>query len=168
MFTVLIAALALQAAPASTSELAPEAEVGAVIDRLHALASTASGPAYFKLFTPAARFVGTDATERWSLSQFRAYAEPYFSKGKGWTYHPRDRVVTILPIECRCVASFDEVLDHDAYGVLRGSGVVVKTDDGWKIEQYVLSFAVPNDVADDVVALIKAHPQPASEAEPAN
>lgn len=35
------------------------------------------------------------------------------------------------------------------------------TDDGWKIEQYVLSFAVPNDKADAVVALIKGEAAPA-------
>lgn len=29
------------------------------------------------------------------------------------------------------------------------------TDDGWKIEQYVLSLPVPNDKADAVVALIR-------------
>jgi hypothetical protein len=29
------------------------------------------------------------------------------------------------------------------------------TDDGWKIEQYVLSFAIPNDSAAAVVAVIR-------------
>ena len=142
----------------------PEAEASAVVDRLHELATAADGPAYFDLFTPDARFVGTDATERWSVEQFRAYAMPYFSQGKGWTYHPRERVVTVLAVPCRCVASFDELLDNDAYGVTRGSGVLVKTDDGWKIQQYVLSYAVPNDVARDVTALIRAHPAPAAPA----
>ena len=139
----------------------PEAEASAVVDRLHELATAADGPAYFDLFTPDARFVGTDATERWSVEQFRAYAMPYFSQGRGWTYHPRERVVTVLDIPCQCIASFDELLDNDAYGVTRGSGVLVRTDGGWKIQQYVLSYAVPNDVAKDVTALIRAHPVPA-------
>ena len=139
----------------------PEAEASAVVDRLHELATAADGPAYFDLFTPDARFVGTDATERWSVEQFRAYAMPYFSQGRGWTYHPRERVVTVLDIPCQCIASFDELLDNDAYGVTRGSGVLVRTDGGWKIQQYVLSYAVPNDVAKDVTALIRAHPAPA-------
>lgn len=139
----------------------PEAEASAVVDRLHELATAADGPAYFDLFTPDARFVGTDATERWSVEQFRAYAMPYFSQGRGWTYHPRERVVTVLDIPCQCIASFDELLDNEAYGVTRGSGVLVRTDGGWKIQQYVLSYAVPNDVAKDVTALIRAHPAPA-------
>ncbi|MFN3353938.1 MAG: nuclear transport factor 2 family protein, partial [Brevundimonas sp.] len=37
----------------------------------------------------------------------------------------------------------------------RGSGVMRLTDDGWKIEQYVLSFAVPNDRASAVVDAIR-------------
>ena len=142
----------------------PQAEASAVVDRLHELATAAEGPAYFALFTPDARFVGTDATERWSVEQFRAYAMPYFSQGKGWTYHPRDRVVTLLDVPCRCVASFDELLDNDAYGVTRGSGVLVKTDAGWRIQQYVLSFTVPNDAAKAVVATIRAQGAPTTPA----
>ena len=145
----LVAALALAAAPT------PEEDVAAAIDALHAAASRADGAAYFALFTPDARFIGTDASERWSLAEFRAYAEPYFARGRGWTYVPVERTVTIAPIECRCVAWFDETLDSRSYGVTRGSGVLRLTDDGWKIEQYVLSFAVPNDKAAGVVDVIR-------------
>ena len=134
----------------------PETDIEAVIDRMHQAASRADGQDYFNQFTPDARFIGTDATERWSLTAFRAYAEPYFARGRGWTYVPRERTVTMAPIECRCVAWFDEILDNSSYGEVRGSGVLRLTDGGWKIEQYVLSFAVPNDRADAVVATIKA------------
>ena len=123
-----------------------------------ALAATSSsgvGAAYFALFTPDARFIGTDASERWSLAEFRAYAEPYFARGRGWTYTPVERTVTLAPVQCLCVAWFDEVLDSESYGVTRGSGVLRKTRDGWKIEQYVLSFAVPNARADAVVEAIR-------------
>ena len=142
----------VQAAPAPEAEIAP---VNRVLDAMHAAASKADGEAYIATFTPDGRFIGTDATERWSLPEFRAYAMPYFSQGRGWTYRPSARVVTIAPIDCRCVAWFDEVLDNDAYGTTRGSGVLRLTEDGWKIEQYVLSLPVPNDKADAVVALIR-------------
>ena len=146
----LIAALALAAVPT------PEGEVAETLDALHAAAARADGEAYFRLFTPDARFIGTDATERWTLSEFLAYAEPYFARGQGWTYTPVERTVTLAPIQCLCVAWFDEVLDSDSYGVTRGSGVLRKTRAGWKIEQYVLSFAVPNDRARAVVDAIEA------------
>jgi hypothetical protein len=148
-----VSAAPVQAAPVAEAETA---SVERVLDAMHAAASKADGEAYFATFTADGRFIGTDATERWSLPEFRAYAMPYFSQGKGWTYRPTARTVTIAPIDCRCVAWFDEVLDNDAYGTTRGSGVLRLTDDGWKIEQYVLSFAVPNDRARAVVDAIKA------------
>ncbi|MBW8303533.1 MAG: nuclear transport factor 2 family protein [Brevundimonas sp.] len=147
----LVAALVLVAAPPPT----PEEDVAAVIDALHAAASRDDGAAYFGLFTPDARFIGTDATERWTLAEFRAYAGPYFARGQGWTYTPVERTVTLAPISCLCIAWFDEVLDSESYGVTRGSGVLRKTRAGWKIEQYVLSFAVPNDRARAVAEAIK-------------
>ena len=147
MFAVLAAALAIQSSP--------EADVAAVLDRLNAASTAADGEAYFALFTPDARFVGTDATEHWTLPQFRAFAEPYFSRGRGWSYPATERTIIIAPIDCRCIAWFEEKLVNDSYGVTRGSGVLRLTDDGWKIEQYVLSFAVPNDRADAVVEAIK-------------
>lgn len=140
-----------QVAPSSET-----VEAAATLDRMHSAASTADGAAYFAQFTPNARFIGTDASERWSLAEFRAYAEPYFAQGRGWTYTPRDRVMTLAPLDCRCVIWFDELLDNASYGETRGSGVLRLTDDGWKIEQYVLSIPVPNDKAREVVALIAA------------
>ncbi|MBU1326187.1 MAG: nuclear transport factor 2 family protein [Alphaproteobacteria bacterium] len=147
-----LAAVLLLALPADPETAAVEA----AIDRMHAAASAADGPTYFAQFTADARFIGTDATEHWPLADFRAYAEPYFARGRGWAYVPRDRVVTIAPIDCRCVAWFDEKLTNSAYGDLRGSGVLRLTDDGWKIEQYVLSLSVPNDRAGRVVEVIAA------------
>lgn len=132
-----------------------EAEVAAVLDRLNAASSAADAAAYFDLFTPQARFVGTDASEHWSQEQFRAFAEPYFARGRGWSYPATERTITIAPIECRCVAWFEEKLTNAAYGETRGSGVMRLTADGWKIEQYVLSLAVPNDKATAVVAVIR-------------
>jgi hypothetical protein len=134
----------------------PETEIAAVLDRLNEASSAGDGATYFSLFTPDARFIGTDATERWSLTEFRAYAQPVFARGRGWTYTPSARVITIAPIECRCVAWFDEELENASYGQTRGSGVLRLTPDGWKIEQYVLSFAIPNEKADAVVAAVRA------------
>ncbi|QDH73299.1 nuclear transport factor 2 family protein [Brevundimonas sp. M20] len=150
---VAAAALTLLSAPAVQAQDA-QAEIGEVLDQLNVASTAADTTAYFALFTPDARFIGTDATERWSLAEFRAYTEPYFAQGRGWTYTPRDRVITIAPIDCRCLAWFDEVLDNASYGVTRGSGVLRLTEDGWKIEQYVLSFTIPNDKARAVVEVV--------------
>ncbi len=130
------------------------AEVNGVIDAMHAAASRADGPTYFAQFAPYARFIGTDAGEHWTLEQFRAYAEPWFAQGKGWTYHPHDRTV----MSVGDVFFFDEKLTNDSYGELRGSGVLLRDTDGrFRIQQYVLSFTVPNDASKDVVAAIAGH-----------
>jgi len=146
-----VSALVLQTVPAPET-----AEIAAVLDRLNAASAAADGPAYFALFTPTARFVGTDASEQWSMREFRAYVEPYFARGQGWSYPAVGRTITIAPIACRCIAWFEEDLTNETYGRTRGSGVMRLTEDGWKIEQYVLSIAVPNEVASPVAEIIKA------------
>lgn len=134
----------------------PEAQVAAVLERLDAAATAADGPAYFALFAPDARFVGTDAGEHWSRAEFQALYEPYFAQGKGWSYPETERTITIAPIDCRCVAWFEEKLINASYGETRGSGVLRLIDGEWKIEQYVLSFAVPNEASNAVVEAIAA------------
>jgi len=153
MHVLLAAALILSPSQVLSAQ---EVAAAAVIDRMHLAASQADGSVYFGTFTDDARFIGTDAGERWTLSEFKAYAEPHFNQGRGWTYRVTQRHLEILDQPCRCVAVFDEVLDNDSYGQVRGSGVVVKQGEDWKIQQYVLSFTVPNDKAHEVVAVIKA------------
>lgn len=137
----------------------PEAEAAAaVLDALHVAAAGADGAAYFELFAPDAIYIGTDVTERWTLAEFRAYAEPYFAQGRGWTYAARDRNVMIADTPCGCVAWFDEVLDSQSYGTSRGTGVLVRDEAGrWRIALYALTFPVPNALAGDFAARIRAH-----------
>lgn len=153
-------------AMALTVQSAPEAQVAAVLDQLNSASAAADADAYFALYTPDARFVGTDAGEHWSITELRAYATPYFNDGKGWTYPATNRTITIAPIECRCIAWFEEELTNESYGRTRGSGVMRLTDDGWKIEQYVLSLAVPNDLASPIARIIKTYE--AAKEDPAN
>src|SRR5262245_3752501 len=63
------------------------------LDEWHRSASKADGAGYFGSMAEGAIFLGTDATERWTREEFRAYCEPYFSAGRGWTYEPRERHV---------------------------------------------------------------------------
>ena len=62
-----------------------EAEVAAVLDRLNQASSTADEATYWSLFTPDARYVGTDATEHWTMEEFRAFAEPWFKRDSAWS-----------------------------------------------------------------------------------
>ncbi|MDH3427291.1 MAG: nuclear transport factor 2 family protein, partial [Gemmatimonadota bacterium] len=94
--TSLLAVLCLAAAPTSLHAQDPaEAAVAATLDALHAAASEADGDSYFALFAEEGVFYGTDATERWSVDQFRAYVLPFFDRGQGWTYTPTERHVYV-------------------------------------------------------------------------
>jgi hypothetical protein len=139
-------------------------DVAAVLDELHAAAAAADEARYFAVFAPEGVFLGTDAGERWTVEQFREYARPHFSRGRGWTYVARegDRHIVLLP--GGDAAWFDELLDNAKYGVCRGSGVLRKVDGAWKIAQYNLTIPIPNELASDVVRMIRG----LGEAEPAD
>ena len=130
--------------------------IDSTLNALHEAASKADGSRYFTLFTGDAIYIGTDAAERWSIKEFRAFAEPYFARGSGWTYKPRSRHVVVADIPCHCVAWFDELLDSESYGTSRGTGVLILKRGSWKISQYALTFPIPNDLAKGMTAEIRA------------
>ena len=125
--------------------------VEAVVDDWHGAASRADGARYFGRMTEDAVFLGTDASERWTLPEFRAFCEPYFSQGRGWTYEPKERHVAVAGR----IAWFDERLWNDKYGECRGTGVLREDGGEWRIAHYNLTMPVPNELAADVVALIR-------------
>jgi hypothetical protein len=157
MRRALVLVLTLLATPALAQPAAESAAVGQVLDRFHAAAAHSDFQGYFDQFAPQGVFIGTDPHELWTVEEFKAYARPAFAAGKGWVYTPRERHVAIAPVPCRCVAYFDELLDSKAYGTSRGTGVLVKSDKGWKIAQYALTFPIPNDLAKDMTDRIKAY-----------
>lgn len=130
-----------------------EAEVGAMLDAWHAAAAAADEDAYFSLFADdSSIFMGTDATERWTAPEFRAWAKPYFDRGRAWAFKVVKRHAYLSPDES--VAWFDEVLDTPNMGPCRGSGVAVKRDGNWKVAHYNLTVPVPNAILDKVVEMV--------------
>jgi len=130
-----------------------ETAIDAVLNTFHLAASDADGNLYFSLFADGAIFMGTDATERWTISEFKAFAEPYFSEGRGWTYTKTQRHVYVA--DDGETAWFDEMLWNEKYGTCRGTGVLVLTEGGWRIAQYSLTFPIPNDLSADITSRIK-------------
>jgi SnoaL-like protein len=110
------------------------------LDDFHDAAGRADEERYFAHFAPGGVFLGTDASERWEVASFRAWAHPYFARGKAWSFRGiRRRVVARGD-----VAWFEEDLETQNLGPARGSGVLVRSGGRWLIEQYVLSLVVPN------------------------
>ena len=128
-------------------------EINKVLDDLHYYASKADGKNYFNLFDEEAVFFGTDSKERWPIAEFKVYTTKRFSDGTGWTYYPINRNIYID--KDNNTAWFDEELNNDKYGVFRGTGVLVKTEIGWKISQYNLLLPIPNELLIDYSKEIK-------------
>ncbi|HLN59861.1 MAG TPA: nuclear transport factor 2 family protein [Thermoanaerobaculia bacterium] len=133
---------------ASTPEASSEAAVAAVLDDWHAAAAAADEARYFAHFAPDAVFLGTDATERWAVEDFRRYAHPYFAKGKAWSFKAVERHISFSPD--RSVAWFDERLDTPNLGPARGSGVLVRAAGSWRIAHYDLSVPIPNALMKEI------------------
>ena len=117
-----------------------EIAIGRVLDDWHDAAARADEERYFAHFAPGGVFLGTDATERWDAAAFRAFAHPYFAKGKAWTMVPSRRHLAVDGDH----AWFDEALET-SYGPCRGSGVLQRVGGAWKIAQYNLTLTIPND-----------------------
>ncbi|GIU51162.1 hypothetical protein TUM4438_39780 [Shewanella sairae] len=135
--------------PLMATETTDDKQQGAaVLDALNQYSSTADWDNYFALYDDKGIFIGTDVSEHWSKAEFESYARPT----KGWRYDLTSRKMTLHGD----VIWFDEILHSPSYGVSRGTGTLIKTDLGWKIAQYHLSFPIPNSIAKSITKQIKA------------
>ena len=125
-------------------------KINTTIDSWHKAAANAEFDNYFSYMTSNGVFIGTDATENWQLDAFKAFSKPYFDKGKAWDFKCLQR--NIYFDKTQNTAWFDELLDTQMK-ICRGSGVLIKQGNTWKIAHYVLSMTVPNDNLDEVVKI---------------
>ena len=125
-------------------------KINTTIDSWHKAAANAEFDNYFSYMTSNGVFIGTDATENWQLDAFKAFSKPYFDKGKAWDFKCLQR--NIYFDKSQNTAWFDELLDTQMK-ICRGSGVLIKQGNTWKIAHYVLSMTVPNDNLDEVVKI---------------
>ena len=128
-----------------------EAAIHAFIDNWHLAAARADAEVFFGSMSDNSIYIGTDATERWTKKEFVSFAKPYFDKGKAWDFKPYERDLHVT--KNGKIVWFSELLTT-WMGVCRGSGVLVKSEKGWKIEQYHLSVTVPNDIINDFIKLV--------------
>jgi hypothetical protein len=143
-------ALLIACAHAQVPAASPAEEIARELDDFHDAAARADEARYFAHFAPGGVFLGTDATERWDVGAFRAYAHPHFAKGKAWSFRGQRRRVAAQGD----VAWFEEDLETQNLGPARGSGVLVRAGSRWLIAQYVLSIPIPNDRFKEVRELL--------------
>jgi ketosteroid isomerase-like protein len=147
---ILSACLACASAP-RRSPADDERSIAAALDDFHDAAARADEARYFAHFAPSGAFLGTDPTERWDVPAFRAFAHPFFVRGKAWAFRAARRAIMVRGD----TAWFDEDLVTDTLGPARGSGVLVFRDGRWLLEQYVLSVTVPNERFRDVREMLE-------------
>src|SRR5207245_11461684 len=91
---VVMASALAACAHAKSGGPAVEQGVASAPDDSHDAAARADEDRYFAHFAPGGVFLGTDATERWDVAAFRAYAHPHFSRGKAWSFRAARRNVS--------------------------------------------------------------------------
>ncbi len=138
---------------AQKSATPDEAEVIEVLDSWHKAAADADFDRYFSFFKDnQSIFMGTDATERWTVAEFKPWSKPFFDRGRAWSFTGHDRHIYFS--EDGRVAWFDEELDTPNLGPSRGTGVMQLTSQGWKISHYNLTIPIPNEIVDKFVVEI--------------
>ena len=137
-------------------------EIDALLTAWHKAAAEADEVLYFGSLAPDAVFLGTDATERWTKDELVKWAMPYFQRPSAWVFYAVSRNISLA--DDGRTAWFDELLHSESYWTCRGSGVLSKTPQGWKIRQYNLAFTIPNAATGEIKPIVeKALGTPPSE-----
>ena len=125
-------------------------EINQLMDKWHRMAADAD-ISYFDYIADNGIYIGTAKEEVWTKKEFLSFSKPYFDNGKAWDFKPFDRNIYLN--DNMDFAWFNEKLET-WMGTCRGSGVLQKTKSGWKIYQYTLSVAVPNEKINEVISVI--------------
>jgi len=144
----------------ATADAAFVRTVNAFVDGWHDDAAH-TRPAYFDKIAPNGVYIGTDKSEIWTRDQFKAWARPFWERGKAWSFTAQKRNVYHSPD--RTYVWFDEQLTTQM-GTCQASGVLRNTGSGFLVEHYQLSLAVPNALNAGfakAIAQYEANPKPA-------
>lgn len=129
-----------------------EAIIDELLNQWHQAAANADQQSYFDFIAEDGIYIGTDATENWTKDEFFEWSKSHFENGKAWSFEAKER--NIYFSKDNSIIWFDEQLEYSG-GILRGSGVLVKEKNDWKLAHYVLSLPVPNDKFKEVIKVIK-------------
>ena len=125
-------------------------QINNMLDQWHKDAAESNFDAYFNKMSDNGIFIGTDALENWTVAEFKEFTKPFFDEKNTWDFKTLERNIYFSPDNS--MIWFDELLDT-WMGICRGSGVLIKDGNNWKIAHYVLSVSIPNENIKEVIAI---------------
>lgn len=117
-------------------------QLNEIVTNWHLAATNADLQKYSQVMSDKFVFLGTAPGERWNKNAFLNFSKPYFDKGKAWDFKPSNRSWEFNTDST--FAWFDENLDTWMRGC-RGSGILEKENNTWKISYYNLTVLIENE-----------------------
>ena len=136
----------------SCQEKVSKVNVNQFMDDWHLAAANADFNNYFSKLDADAIYLGTQWDERWTKEEFATFSQPYFDRGRAWSFTAIER--THYYSEDNKLIWFEESLET-WMGVCRGSGVIRNYGDSLKIAHYNLAVTISNELVSDFVELVK-------------
>ncbi len=128
------------------------AAIDSLMNSWHHAAAVADEEVFFGSMTSDAIYLGTDDSERWLRDDMREWSKKYFEGESAWAFTPHSRHIYFH--DDGQMAWFEEKL-NTWMGPCRGSGVVQRFAEGWKITHYNLAVTVPNDKIKPFIELMQ-------------
>ena len=136
----------------SSSFSQQEEKLDQIINQWHRDAANAAFDAYFEITTEDFVFLGTAPEERWTKKEFMHFCKPYFEEKSTWDFKPSERLWNFS--SDGNTAWFDENLVTWMEGC-RGTGVLVKIGESWRLSYYNLHVLIENEKIQDFILLRK-------------
>jgi len=121
-------------------------ELNLLLDNWHQAAAVADEDVFFETLDSKAIYLGTDPNERWLKSEFIDWGMRYFERDTAWAFKPYNRNWEFT--KDFQYAWFDELLETHM-GICRGSGILEKQGEDWKIKHYNLALTIANERLND-------------------
>jgi len=118
-----------------------QASPDAALDALHKAGADANSEAFEALLAQDVVFLGVDGAARLEGPSARDFFSEHLMQGNAWAYRSIERETRLSTDGS--VAWFDETLQHDQLGRGRGTGVLIRSSEGWKLAQYNLIVPLP-------------------------
>ncbi|HAF27936.1 MAG TPA: hypothetical protein DCG75_02715 [Bacteroidales bacterium] len=153
---LIVSLIMLFSCQTSNNKINIESEINSLnvfIDNWHHAAAVANEDVFFGSLDSNAVYLGTDPDERWLKNEFMDWGMKYFERDTAWAFKPYNRFWEFS--DDMNYAWFDELLETHM-GICRGSGIVKRYGNTWKIKHYNLALTLPNEQMSDYKKMISS------------